>query len=267
MTIEELERDLRALTEPRESDESLHRATRARLGEQMTTRPKRRRRLRIATATVAAAAAAVVLAVTLLGGPGGSAGPSTADAAIVHRALSTLTGPPHMIVHVKEVGVQNGKRVSVEWWQATSPPHSLRMIKGWAGQLHEGAADGTTSFQYDAKTNTIIETTGAKSPTLVDPMAGIREQLGHGGGHVAGTTTIDGETLYKIELSTGVIAYFDTTTYRPMYLDNPQADGSVVRTRVMTYEELPVTSQTEQLISITAQHPDARIQTRSAPVK
>lgn len=268
MTTEELERDLMALAEPRESDENLRWATRARLAEQMVTRPKRRRSLRIATGTIAAAAAAaVVLAVTLLGGPGGSAGPSTADAAIVHHALWALTGPPHMIVHVKEVGVQNGKSVSAEWWQQTSPPHSLRMIKGWAGQLHEGAADGTTSFQYDAHTNTILETTGVKSPTLVDPMAGVRKQLVHGDAQVAGTTTIDGKTLYQIELSTGVIAYFDTTTYRPMYLDNPQGDGSVVRTRVVAYEELPMTSETEQLVSITAQHPDARIQTRSAPIK
>jgi hypothetical protein len=267
MTTEELERDLMALAEPRESDESLRWATRARLAEQMRARPKRRRRLRIATGVATAAAAAVVVAVAVLGGPGGAAGPSTANAAIVHHALRAITGPANVVVHVREVGVQNGRPVSVEWWQETSSPYSLRMIKGWAGQLHEGAADGTTSFQYNAQTNTIIETTGAKAPTPVDPMAGVREQLANGGAQVAGTTTIDGEKVYKIELSTGVIAYFDTTTYRPVYLDNPRGDGSVVRTRVVTYEELPMTSRTEQLVSITAQHPDARIQTRSAPIK
>jgi hypothetical protein len=98
-------------------------------------------------------------------------------------------------------------------------------------------------------------------------LAGVRRQLAHGGAKVAGTTTINGEKLYKVELSTGVIAYFDTTTYRPVYLDNPQADGSLVRTHVVTYEELPMTSQTEQLVSLTTQHPDARIQTRTAPNK
>ena len=160
-----------------------------------------------------------------------------------------------------------GTPISIEWWQETSPPYSLRAIKGPVGQPHEGASDGTTSFQYDAQTNTVIETTGVKSPTLFDPMAGIRKQLASGGAEVAGTATIDGVSLYKIELPTRVIAYFDTTDYRPMYLDNLQYDGSVVRTRVVTYDELPVTSQTEQLVSITAQHPDARIQTRSAPIK
>jgi hypothetical protein len=173
-----------------------------------------------------------------------------------------------MIVHVKEDGVQNGTPISVEWWQETSPPYAVRIIKDWGGHRHEGAAAGTTRFQYEADSNTILETAGAKSPTgLVDPMAGVRQQLAHGDAQVAGTTTIDGKTLYKIALSTGVIAYFDTTTYRPMYLDNPQRDGSVVRTRVVAYEELPMTSETEHLASITAQHPDARIQTRTAPIK
>jgi hypothetical protein len=97
--------------------------------------------------------------------------------------------------------------------------------------------------------------------------AGVRAQLASGGAQVAGTATIDGATLYRIELATGVVAYFDTTSYRPMYLDNPQADGSVVRTRVVTYEELPVSPDTTELLSITAQHPQARVETRAAPAK
>jgi hypothetical protein len=73
--------------------------------------------------------------------------------------------------------------------------------------------------------------------------------------------------MYKIELSTGVVGYFATTDYRPMYLDNPQGDGSVVRTRVVTYEELPMTAANAKLLSLTAQHPDARVRARSAPTK
>lgn len=52
-----------------------------------------------------------------------------------------------------------------------------------------------------------------------------------------------------------------------MYLDNPQRDGSVVRTRVATYEELPMTPDNAKLLSTTAQHPAARVLTRSAPRK
>jgi hypothetical protein len=50
----------------------------------------------------------------------------------------------------------------------------------------------------------------------------------------------------------------------PTYLDNPQRDGSVVRTRVVTYEELPTTSDNAKFLSITAQHPDARVSTNAA---
>jgi hypothetical protein len=52
-----------------------------------------------------------------------------------------------------------------------------------------------------------------------------------------------------------------------MYLDNPQRGGGVVRTRVATYEELPVGSANAKLLSVAAQHPDARVSTRSAPAK
>jgi hypothetical protein len=132
-----------------------------------------------------------------------------------------------MIVHVKEVGTQDGTQVGVEWWQQTSPPHALRMFKGPVGHEIEGTS------------------TGGK---LVDPIAGVRQQLARGGAQVAGTARIDGTTLYKIELPTRVIAYFDMKTYRPVYLDNLQAGGGVVRTRVVTYEELPMTPDNARLL-------------------
>ncbi len=267
MTTEELERDLRTLAEPREADELLRHATRAQLGEQMLAPPKRRPSLRLSFGWAAVAAAAIAVAIISLGGSGRSAGPSVADAAIVRHTLLAMTAPTNAIVHVKETGVQDGTPVAVEWWQQTSPPHALRMIKAFAGRPIEAANDGTTSFEYEAGANTVIETPTAFAPALVDPIAGVREQLASGGAKVAGTATIDGVSLYKIELPNGVVGYFDTTDYRPMYLDNPQGDGSVVRTRVVAYEELPMTAETAKLLSITAQHPQARVKTRDAPSK
>jgi hypothetical protein len=263
MTTEELERDLETLGQPREADELLRLAIRAQLQEQMLVRP-RRPRLAFGWAAVAAAAIAAVVA---LSWPGASAGPSAADAAIVRHALRAITSPANVIVHVKETGVQDGTPVAAEWWQQTSAPHALRMIKGFAGRQVEGANDGTTSFTYDAGANTVVQTPASSAPALVDPIAGVREQLERGGAQVAGTATIDGKAMYRIELSTGVVAYFATTDYRPMYLDNPQGDGSVVRTRVVTYEELPMTADNAKLLSVTAQHPDARVRARSAPTK
>jgi hypothetical protein len=267
MTTEELERDLQLLAEPRASDERLRLAIRAQLGEQMLARPRRRLKPRVGFVWAAAAAAATTAAIVALGWPGGSAVPSAADAAIVRHALQAITSPANTIVHVKETGVQNGTPVGAEWWQQTSPPRALRMIKGPVGRQVEAADDGTTSFQYDAATNTVVETPASSATALVDPVESVREQLAGGSADVAGTVTIDGTAMYEIELPTGVVGYFDTTDYRPMYLDNPQRDGSVVRTRVVTYEELPMTADNAKLLSITAQHPDGRVLTRSPPTK
>jgi hypothetical protein len=268
MTTEEIEGDLELLAGPREGDEGLRLAIRARLGEQMLVRPRRCIKPTRGLGWAAVAAAAIAAAIVSVGWPGGGSGrPAAADAAIIHHALRAITSPANVIVHVKETGVQDGTPISVEWWQQTSPPHALRMIKGPVGQGIEGAGDGTTSFRYDAGSHTIIETPASSAPALVDPMVGVREQLAHAGAQVAGTAKIDGTNLYKIELSTGVVGYFDTTDYRPMYLDNPQGDGSVVRTQVVTYEELPITAANARFLSVTAQHPDARVRRRSAPVK
>jgi hypothetical protein len=235
MTTEELERDLKMLAEPREEDERLRLATRALLDQQMLVRPRRRvrSRLRFGSAAAAVAVAAIAIAIVSLGWPGGSAGPSAADAAIVRHALRAIALPANAIVHVKETGVQNGTPVAAEWWQQTSAPHALRMIKGRVGRE--------------------VESAEASTPAMVDPIAGVREQLANGGAQVAGKATIDGTPLYKIELPTGVTAYFDTTNYQPRYLDNPQRDGSVVRARVVTYEELPTTPDNAELLRTTAQ--------------
>jgi hypothetical protein len=267
VTTEELERDLKALARPREADERLRLEIGTRLREQMLVRPERRSRLRPRTGWAALAAAAVAAAIVSVAWPGGSARPSAADAAIIRHALRAITSPANAIVHVKEVGLAEGTPVAVEWWQQTSPPHALRMSKGPVGRQREGANDGTTSYQYDAGTNTVIETPASSAPALVDPIEDVRAQLARGGAHVAGTATINGAVMYRIELPTGVVAYFDTTDYRPTYLDNPQGDGSVVRTRVVTYEELPMTPGNAKLLDLTAQHPGARVHTRPAPGK
>jgi hypothetical protein len=267
MTTDQLERELRTLAEPRDTDEDVRHATRARLSEQILVRPKRRSRTRLAVGWAAVAAAAVAIAVVSVGGPWGSAGPSAANAAILHHALRAMALPANAIVHVKESGLQDGTPVAVEWWQQTSSPHALRMIKGFGGQEVEGGNNGTTSFRYDAATDTIIETPATSAPALVDPIETVRAQLASGDARVGGTAMIDGTTFYKIELPTGVVGYFDTADYRPVYLDNPQGDSSVVRTRVMAYEELPMNPDTVKLLSLTAQHPQARVETRTAPSK
>ena len=65
--------------------------------------------------------------------------------------------------------------------------------------------------------------------------------------------------LYKIDLPNGLVGYFNESNYRPRYLDDPQQNGSMVRLTVAAYEYLPMTQSNRKLLSVTAQHPNARI--------
>jgi len=268
MTTDQLERDLRTLAEPHADDERVHRAIRTTLGEQLHARPRRARRRRLAFGSAAVATAGLAAAIIAVVGTGESGGPASANAAILAHVATAISPPANMIVHVKETGVLgDGTQVGVEWWQATSQPYAVRLIKGPEGQAHEAAADGTTSYEYDAATNTVYEHPNPRQPTLIDPVENARAALTHGTAQVAGTVTIDGRSLYRVELPRGVVGYFDRSDYRPAYIDNPQGDGSIVRTEVVTYEELAPTTDNEKLLSITAQHPGARVKTSPAPNK
>jgi hypothetical protein len=265
MTTDELERDLRTLTAPRAEDEDLRLAIRATLSDNLETQPTGRRHTRFLLGSAAAVAATVAAAIVVLIGAGG---PSPADAAVLAHVTQAMTPPANIIVHVKETGTQaDGTPVSAEWWQSTNAPYAMRLIKGSADYMGEGAADGTISSEYDARTNTISQHPDSKAPRLVDPVESARAALAAGTADVAGTVTIDGRSLYKIELRNGTTGYFDKTDYRPVYIDNPQHDGTVVRTRVITYEELPLTPENEKLLSLTAQHPDAAVTTSPAATK
>jgi hypothetical protein len=177
------------------------------------------------------------------------------------------TPPANIIVHVEETGLQSdGTRVGAEWWQETSPPYAMRLIKTHGGAPRdESATDGTTASQYDPGTNTIYRHPDPTPPTLIDPIESDRAALTDGTARVAGTVTIDGRPLYEIDLPGGVVGYFDQTDYRPVYIDNPQRDGTIVRTEVVTYEELSINPEHEQLLSIAAQHHDASVESGTAP--
>jgi hypothetical protein len=263
MTTDELERDLEALAEPRADDERLRLAIRTALGEQLHSPPRSRRRGRLVLGSMAAAAAALAVVIVAVIGTGGS---SSADAAVIAHIVRASSPPANMIVHVSETGVlPDGTPVVVEWWQDTNPPYALRMIKGTAAQPRESGADGTTYSWYDTGTNTIYQQPEAAPPTLVDPIETLRAGLENGTAQIAATVTINGRSLYRIELPNGVVGYFDKSDYRPVYIDNPQHDGSVVRTEVTAYDELPISPANEQLLSVTAQHPDARVVQGQAP--
>jgi hypothetical protein len=214
-------------------------------------------RIALGAAAVAAAVAAIVIVTDV--GSTGSGGPSVADAAVIHHALTAVTWPANAILHEEVAGVQNGMQIQAQLWQETSPPYASRGIKGSVGHQGEFADNGTTSFEMAPGANTITEQRDSSAPTFTDPVSQVRQELAGGQAQVAGTVVIGGTSLYKIDLPHGLVGYFDTGDYLPRYLDDPQRDGSVVRLRVLAYEYLPMTASNQALLSITAQHPTARI--------
>jgi hypothetical protein len=248
-----------SLAEPCEGDDLLRRAVRRQLAERTAPRPRRRRPARIALGTAAVAAATAAVAVLADVGTTGSGGPAVADAAVIHHALEAVTGPANTIIHEKIVGVQNGTPVEAEWWQETSPPYASRVIKGPVGHELEASDNGTTSFDYEPGANAITEQPDSSPSTPIDPVSAVRQELASGQAHLAGTVVLGGSSLYKITLPNRLVGYFDTGDYRPRYLDDPQRDGTVVRVRVVVYEYLPMTASNRALLSVTAQHPAARL--------
>jgi hypothetical protein len=260
-----LEDDLRKLAEPRDEDEVLRLAVRDQLSAMWRPQPPRRRlSMRLAVGMTAAIAAAAVAVVALLGGTG-SGGPAAADAAIIHHALRAVTPPANSILHVEVVGIQNGVAVEAATWQQTSPPYASRGVKGETGHQGEFSDNGRTSFAYDPASNTIYEQRDKSRPTFVDPISQVHQELANGHAQVRGTVMIDGVSLYQIDLPHGLVGYFDENTYQPRYLDDPQRNGGVVRLRVVVYKYLPLTASTRPLLSLTAQHPTARIILGPAP--
>lgn len=254
-----LERELADLAAPQPGDERLRLTIRAELSADLSTRPLRRRTARVAVALSAIAGTVVAIGLLATIGPIASSGPSTADAAIVRHALAAVTPPPDKILYMAVVGTQNGSPVAAATWQQTSPPYAMRGEKGAPGHQGEFADNGTTSFAFDPLTNIILASADSSPPTFSDPAAQIRHELADGQAVSTGTVVIGGSRLYRIVLPHGLVGYFGAGDFRPRYLDDPQRDGSVVRLRVAAYEYLPLTRSNRALLSITAQHPDARV--------
>lgn len=257
MTMTELERDLKLLAEPWSADHALRLRVREQLERELYRPPRRRLSVRVALGLVAATATAAAVALVAVIGTSGSGGPAIADAAIIHHALGAVSPPPNRILHVELVSVSTPG--VAQRWQQTSPPYSSRAMKGVPGHFEEMADNGRTTFEYDAQTNTISAHPDSSAPTFTDPLAQVRHELAQGQADVAGRVVIDGAQLYKIDLPHGLVGYFTVHGYRPRYIDDPQRGGGIARLRIVTYQYLPMTAANRALLSVTAQHPGARV--------
>ena len=142
--LELLERDLRKLAEPQQDDEQIRLAVRAQLdgaaAPTPTPTPARveANRGRSERGQRRGAAAVLVLVV----GTNGSGGPTAADAAIIHHALTAVTPPAGDILHTEMTGAAERRDVCERGLAADRP--AVRRPG------HQGAASrGVLDQRYD----------------------------------------------------------------------------------------------------------------------
>jgi hypothetical protein len=225
------------------------------------SRPRWRLQLGAAGATGVAAAA---LGLLLTGG--GAAAPPAAEASILHHVARALKAQSGTVLRESALVTPAGERARrFELWAQIGGSGAYRVIKDG----HEGSFDGSHFSNYIAATNTIttspVEAQQAgRSHAPADYAAALRALVASGQAKVAGTATVDGVAAYRLivggeygGLVPGSSAYVAQGSYRPLEIDYDYHGGETVT--FTAYEYLPATSANLSLLSVTAQHPAARV--------
>jgi hypothetical protein len=233
--------------------------------EHAIRRRSRRSRRPLRAAVAAAAAAAIALGV-LSALPG--SGPS-----VVERAAAALTASNGTILHV----VMRSDKLELETWQETSPPYHMRQIMVSNGRRLEVATLNGVPQIYDEQTNTIYTGSALKRPASrptkeqgAQPYGGdpYREKilalLNSGNAHEDGRTVVDSRDAVRIVSDDGAMTLLvDAGTYEPIEW-SVTTDSTTTTTRFPTYEHLPATEANAGLLSLTAEHPGATVDTDPA---
>jgi hypothetical protein len=230
------------------------------------SRRPRGRRLRVAklAAVLAVFAAAAVVVLTR------SSGPGALDAA--RAAVGTF--PAGTIVHFTSVTHDPSGAISgrTELWGATSPPYARRsIIRGDDGATVEQGARGDTVSQYDPDGVVYVRTLaggtaeGTRPAEFDASAARIRGYLADGSARDVGEVSVGGTKLHRFVVSPpgGGTCTYDVqpeTYYGVAMTCSGLPTGSLAE----RWEYLP-RSGNETLLSVTAQHPDARVDT--APMR
>jgi hypothetical protein len=239
---------------------------------------RRPRRLALRVAVVGVAAAAVALGVlsTLPGG----------GASAVERAQAALTVETGTILHVDMLGRQVNPDGSVatwedESWQLEERPFARRQVEtsSNAPRAETTLVDGVQQL-YDAATNTIYTTppqlpsaevvVGAKTlgkrlkqkrqaqPAEEPFRDEIVSLLRSGDAREDGRETVDGREAVRLVGADGHTTYLvDAATYAPIRLVT--VNGGATTTLSFRVYELLDAGGNEALVSLQAQHPDARV--------
>jgi hypothetical protein len=197
---------------------------------------------------------------------------------VVERATAALTSREGAVLHVVALSSDGATSSRIEVWQQTRPPYDQRLIMSAGKRQYEFATVDGSRRIYDPSTNTIISAprvdadakqlppgkAGASEPGEKPIDAGgnpfrgkILALLESGKAKEAGQVTIDGRQAIRI-VSTGreLELLVDARSYEPVEW-RFTANGIRTTTRFPTYEHLGPESLAS--LSLTAQHPDARI--------
>jgi hypothetical protein len=229
------------------------------------SRRPRGRRLRIAriAAVLAVFAAAAVVVLTR------SSGPGALDAA--RAAVGSF--PAGSIVHFTSVTHDPSGAISgrTELWGATSPPYAFRsIIRDDDGTTIEQGASGDTMSQYDPDGVVYVRTLaggtseGTRPAEFAATAAQIRGYLADGSARDVGEVSVGGTKVHRFVVSPsggGTCTYdVQPETYFGVAMTcSGLSTGSIAE----RWDYVP-RSGNEALLSVTAQHPDARVDT--APV-
>jgi hypothetical protein len=223
-----------------------------------------RRRRRRRAGGVLAAVAAVLVVVNLLPSGGDRPG-GVAPASAVERAAQALQPREGAILHMHMVGRQfeDGRR-DLRWehesWTLVGTGDNRTVQTPPIGPVTETAyADGVESL-WDEAGGRVVEKRARRSESTPAANGEFRaEVLAMLRSPRAKVTTQarDGKSVLRIVA--GQTAYVvDDQTYAPIELRTRGTGGGTVL-RFVAYESLPLTAETEKLLSIAAQHPGAPV--------
>jgi len=238
-------------------------------------RPRTVLRRPVARFSIAAAAAAAVALGVLNVLPGN--GPS-----VVQRAAAAITGSdsPDSILHVSATVTGNGgdSSWSVESWQENSAPFDTRWLQIGPGNLRLETVSGYRSTQiYDSSTDTIYTSSPSKVVLATLTQYGFAvggsdcllagqacKLLQSGDLAVSGRATVNGRDALRLVSSDGQTEFdVDPQTYHPIEFRTSNA-GVPETVSFEVFEELPPSHSNEALVSLTAQHPTARVDANAA---
>jgi hypothetical protein len=219
------------------------------------------RRRWILTRAALAAAALVVVAAALLGRSGG---PGAVDRA--RAAAGTV--PADAIVHFTSVSRDPAGALAgrTELWGASSPPYARRSIlQGAEGPAIEQGARGNEVTQYDPQGVVYVRTIaggtaeGTRPADFAARAEAVRRYLRQGDAQDQGEVTIDGRTLQRFVLTPdgGGECVYDVEP-SSFYAVSLFCTGMRAGSTSEHWEYLPRRGN-EDLLSVAAQHPSARI--------